>query len=309
MWTAIVLGCAIVGSVAVYVFFAAQAVTAGASWVPWAIGLPFVYLAIPLAFTVFWGILARRWCAPPPRDRRLSIGQWLRLYFREFAALTGSAPKMVAYRLLLREPPPAPAADPILLVHGLGCNAGVWMGFSRHLEARGHGPVYTLSYGPPLASIGHFAEQLAVRIGEVRAATGAEKVTLVTHSMGGLVARAYLRRHGGGAVRLLLTIGAPHRGSRHATLMFGTALAQMRPGSAFLESLNAAPPDQTGAPIISLWSWQDTMVTPQTSSLLPGADNIAVSGIAHNALLADREVWDRVTAEIRRGRPGPGGYQ
>ncbi len=293
------------GGTAAYVAWAARAVAAGAPWLPWAIGLPLVYLAFPLAFTAFWGALAWRWRAIPPPDCRLSSGQWLRLYFREFVTLAGSAPRMVAYRLLLREPPPAPATDPILLLHGLGCNAGVWTGLSRHLRAESVGPVYVLSYGPPLASIELFAEQLHARIGEIRMATGAAKVALVTHSMGGLVARSYLRRYGGGAVRLLVTVGAPHHGSCHAHLMFGTALAQMRPGSAFLVALNAVPAGDAGVPIVSLWSWQDTMVTPQTSSQLAGARDIALTGIAHNALLTDRQVWDRVTAEIRRARPGP----
>ncbi len=303
MWTAIVLGGAMAAGAAAYLVWAARAVAAGASWLPWAIGLPLVYLAFPLAFTAFWGALAWRWRALPPRDCLLSPGQWLRLYFREFAALALSAPKMVAYRLLQREPPPSPATDPILLLHGLGCNAGVWTGLSRHLAGEGVGPVYTLSYGPPLVSIELFAEQLHARIAEIRAATGATLVTLVTHSMGGLVARSYLRRYGGAAVRLLVTIGAPHHGSRHAMLMFGTALLQMRPGSTFLEALNGEPAGNAGVPIVSLWSWQDTMVTPQTSSLLPDADNIALTGIAHNALLTDGEVWARVTGEIRRGRP------
>ena len=94
--------------------------------------------------------------------------------------------------------------------------------------------MYTLSYGPPLASIELFADQLAAKIAGIRAATGAAQVVIVTHSMGGLVARAYLRRYGGAHVRRLVTLGTPHHGSRHAWMMFGTPLAQMRPGSAFL---------------------------------------------------------------------------
>ncbi len=49
------------------------------------------------------------------------------------------------------------------------------------------------------------------RIGDIEAATGASQVVLVGHSMGGLVARAYLRRYGGAKVRRLITIGTPHQ--------------------------------------------------------------------------------------------------
>ena len=41
-----------------------------------------------------------------------------------------------------------------------------------------------------------FADQVAAKIDAILAATGAARVAIVGHSMGGLVARAYLRRHG-----------------------------------------------------------------------------------------------------------------
>ena len=71
---------------------------------------------------------------------------------------------------------------------------------ARHLVARDIGPVYTLSYGPPLASIELFVDQVAAKIDAILAATGARRVAIVGHSMGGLVARAYLRRYGGAKV-------------------------------------------------------------------------------------------------------------
>src|SRR4029079_10856676 len=118
----------------------------------------------------------------------------------------------------------------------------------------------------------------------------------VGHSMGGLVARAYLRRYGGAKVRRVITIGTPHRGSVQAYMFPGTSLAQMRPGNAWLSKLGT----QSGIAeprIVSLWSWHDTMVTPQTSSVLERAENVALMGIGHNALLSDRRVQARVAAE------------
>jgi triacylglycerol esterase/lipase EstA (alpha/beta hydrolase family) len=193
------------------------------------------------------------------------------------------------------DPPPAPAELPILLLHGVGCNAGVWSGFRRHLEQRGFGPVYALSYGPPLASIEHFADQVATRIGDIADATGASQVVLVGHSMGGLVARAYLRQYGGAKVRRLITIGTPHHGSMHAWMMAGMSLAQMRPSNAWLATLNGIA---DGVPVASIWSWHDSMVTPQTSSRIEWGDNIVLAGVAHNALLDDPDVWEKTVAQI-----------
>jgi triacylglycerol esterase/lipase EstA (alpha/beta hydrolase family) len=201
-------------------------------------------------------------------------------------------------------PAPAPAQLPVLLLHGVGCNAAVWTSMRRYLDAEGLGPVYALSYGPPFAPIETFAPQVADKIAQIEKDTGARKVVIVGHSMGGLVARSYLRRYGGAHVRRLVTIGTPHEGSRHAHLMSGSSIADMRPGSDYLAALRRPHDNEAGVPIVSLWSWHDSMVTPQTSSRLPGADNIVLSGVAHNAMLGDAEVKRRVADEIRKARSG-----
>jgi pimeloyl-ACP methyl ester carboxylesterase len=292
----------IAGGVAAYALWAAHMVSHGTAIWPFVVGLPFVYLAVPLLFTCIWMLLGWWMRAVPPASVRLTPGERVRLFANEFLALAQSAPKMVLYRWLMPDPPPGAAQWPVLLVHGVGCNAGVWSGFRRYLEGRGLGPVYALSYGPPLASIEQFADQLAERIAEIEKRTGATQVVLVGHSMGGLVARAYLRKAGGAHVRKLITIGTPHEGSRHAWLMRGTALAEMRPGSPFLTGLNAMESQAAGVPVVSLWSWHDSMVTPQTSSRLAWADNIVIDGVAHNAMLNDRDVMARVADEVAKMR-------
>jgi triacylglycerol esterase/lipase EstA (alpha/beta hydrolase family) len=302
MWTAIVLGASLAAGVAVYLTFAAHALADGAPLWALAAGIALAYLAVPLFFSLFWFVLAWWFRAERPEGMRLAGSARLILFGGEFVALARSVPRMILYRLLMQEPAPMPAALPVLLLHGVGCNAGVWTGMRRHLEARGLGPVYALSYGPPLAPIGHFADQVAVKIAAIAAATGAAQVVLIGHSMGGLVARDYLRRHSGAAVRRLVTIGTPHHGSMHAWLMTGHALAQMRPANAWLAELNAGARASTSVPMVSIWSWHDSMVTPQTSSRIASGENVILTGVAHNALLDHREVWARVVEEIEAAR-------
>jgi len=43
-------------------------------------------------------------------------------------------------------------------------------------------------------------------------------------------------------------------------------------------------------------------VAPQTSAELPGAIDVTVIGVGHNALLGDREVFERTQAEIVAAR-------
>lgn len=301
MWVAVYFALMMAVGLIAYGAWATYAVLHGASPWPFVVGLPFAYLAFPLFFTCLWMLLGWWWRTPSPPEVALTFGQQLRKFADEFASIA-QAPKMILFRWLMPDPPAAPAELPVLLLHGIGCNAAVWTSLRRRLESQGLGPVYGLSYGPPFDSIDTFAPQVAAKIAEIEAATGARQVVIVGHSMGGLVARAYLRRHGGARVRRLVTLGTPHAGSMHAWLMSGTSLAEMRPGSAWLAELNGAPDKTAGVPVVSLWSWHDSMVTPQTSARIDWGDNIVIAGVAHNALLGDAEVFDRVAQEIRKAR-------
>ena len=302
MWTAITLGTLIAAGVAAYVAWAAYAIARGAALWPFVLGLPLTYLAVPFFFTCAWVTMGWWMRAPRPEDVVLGWRQRVRLFGGEFAALAKSPPKMIFYRWLVRDPAPAPARLPVLLVHGVGCNAGVFTGMKRYLDAQGLGPVYAISYGPPLASGELFAEQIADKITAIHAATGAAQVVLVAHSMGGVVSLAYLRRYGGARVRRLIAIATPFHGSRHAYMMFGKSLQDLRPGSRFLSAIDEPASFTRNVPVVSIWSWHDSMVTPQTSSHLDWAENIAIAGVAHNAMLADRGVWTRVADEIRKAR-------
>lgn len=302
MFTAVFLATLVLGLIAAYAAWAAHAVVHGAALWPFLLGLPFAYLAVPFALTCVWVLLGWWLRSERPDDVALTMRQRLRMFADEFASLALSAPKMILYAVLMRDPRPAPADLPVLLLHGVGCNAGVWTGFRRYLDSRGLGPVYALSYGPPLAPIAHFATQLAARIDAVLAATGAAQVLLIAHSMGGLVAREYLRRHGGVRVRRLITVGTPHQGSLHAWMMIGSALSDMRPRSDFLTRLNTTVNHADGVPVVSLWSWHDSMVTPQSSARVDWAENIVIAGVAHNALLNNRGVWALLADQIAKAR-------
>lgn len=290
MYTALSLCVVVAATACGYVAWAVHALSAGVT--PWAVafGALVAWYGVPVATVAFWMVVAHRFGSPVPPESRLRGRDWAALYWTEVRSLSRLWPRLILYRWRVRDPAVAPVAQPVLLVHGVLCNAGVWCGVAQRLAQAGVPGVYTLSYGPPLASIDAFAEQLAEKIDAIRAATGAREVALVGHSMGGLVARAYLRRYGGAGIGVLVTLGTPHHGSVHARCFPGVCLSQMRPGSDWLAVLNAdegvAPP----CPIVNLWSWHDTMVVPQLSSRLAGAAEVTFKGIGHNALLDDPAV-------------------
>jgi pimeloyl-ACP methyl ester carboxylesterase len=305
MWTAISLAVAYAAIFAIYAAWAFTRIGSGASPWPFVVALPLVYAAVPFTFVCLWFVVAWLFRADRPADARLRFRQALRLFWNEFATIAGNSPRMIAFRRLVRDPPPAPCELPVLLLHGVMCNAGVWHPFLRWFRQHGIGSVYALSYGPPLASIDVFADQAAAKIDAILAETGARQVIVVAHSMGGLVMRAYFRRHGGSKVARLITIATPHAGSMHAWLALGQSVSQLRPRNAWLAELGEPEGDDL-PPMVSVWSWHDSMVAPQTSSRVPFADNVEVTGVGHTAMLRDREVFARVLREIRAARATSG---
>ena len=304
MWTAATLWVSVLVVGAGYTLAAAHSVAAGGSLAAWVVGAPLLYACAVAAMTAVYFTLAWIFRSPRPRELQLGLGQTLRLVWWEFWTLAGAAPRMMFYRALVPDPAPARVDVPVLLLHGVLCNAGVWRRLTRYLASRGVPGIYSLSFGPPLASIELFADQTEAKIDAIRAATGARSVVIVTHSMGGLVARAYLRRYGTDKVARLITIGAPHHGSVHAWMFPGTSLSQIRPGNPWLAALAREPLDPA-LRFVSLWSWHDSMVAPQLSSRLPGTIDVPLAGIGHNALLGDPIVFAHVIAEIEEARATP----
>jgi pimeloyl-ACP methyl ester carboxylesterase len=195
-------------------------------------------------------------------------------------------------------PAPRPGARwPVLLVHGYVCNRAVWRALVRTLSARGE-CVRAASFEPVYGAIDLWVPQLAACIDELLAATGRERVVLVTHSMGGLAARAYLRDHGGAKVARVITLGAPHHGSMHAHLGAGENARQMEPGSPWLTALAAAESGGIAAPLVSIYSHHDNFVAPQASAVHPHARNVGLAGVGHVAMFFARATREVLLREI-----------
>jgi pimeloyl-ACP methyl ester carboxylesterase len=287
-----------------YIRWAIHCVAQGTS--PWwfVAGAPIAYLA-PIAVLVSASLLLTWiWRTPRPPQMQLGFMGGVRLFIGEVRAVAMSWPLMALHRLFMRDPDPRPSQRPVILVHGVLVNDGLWLTMRRYLVRHGVGPVYTINYGPPYADIERFAEQLGTKIESVCAATGADRVTLVGHSMGGLVARSYLRQRGPARVERIVTIGTPHHGSVLAWVFVGRCLAQMRPGNVWLEELNRNEAEPPVVPILSIWSRHDSLVAPQASCELSCAENVALIGVGHNALLGDRHVAEQIRGVLGDPRPG-----
>jgi pimeloyl-ACP methyl ester carboxylesterase len=186
------------------------------------------------------------------------------------------------------------AGTPIVLVHGWVDNRSIFTLLRRQLQRRGFGRVVTMNYSIVTHDVPKAAARLAQVVERLCEETGYERVHVVGHSMGGLVARYYVQRLGGDVrVHTLATLGTPHAGTRAAHLMVGRAVAQLRPGSAVLAEL-AEPAPGCRTRFVSVWSDLDAMVVPKRSAVLEHPDlrtrNVFVRGVGHLSLPIDGRV-------------------
>ena len=239
------------------------------------------------------GIVAITWAfayAHPSPAPKLSTGQIIWMMVSEYLAFILTFIMVIPFeRLWMPADRLRPSKQPIILIHGYGCSRGVWWKIRRNLEAAGH-TVASVSLVPPYASIGKLVPQLAQRIDQVCKATGAQQVILVGHSMGGLVSRSYLARHGIAQVAKLITIASPHQGSELSRVGFvGQSSREMEPGSMWLRDLNSEP---VKIPMISIRTPHDNYVMPQDNQRLPEAEDVELAGIGHLALLYSRRTTE-----------------
>ena len=248
-------------------------------------------------------LLAACFASPTPAAFRLGPAARLRLVAEEFCAsmLTTSwrMPRAVAAMRIY----PDAVHPPVLLVHGYGCNSGYWARLLPLLAAERISHA-TVDLEPIGGDIDGYAGQVQQAVERLCAAGGTQQVAIVGHSMGGMVARAWMRAYGTARVARLITLGTPHHGTALAGFGPGTNAKQMRwsqahGASAWLQRLAADEAPATRALITSLYTHHDNIFTPQRSSVLPGARHIECGGVGHVALGSNRRVLAAVMRELR----------
>lgn len=204
---------------------------------------------------------------------------------------------------------------------------GVWGRMNEPVSVRGtyyydsylNGGSYILS-AEKSESIDTYAIRVKELVDTLRERTGSDQVTIVAHSMGGLVARRYLQIFGDENVAQLIMIGTPNHGVEASVASLCPWLGadkeceEMQASSPFLLRLN----DPSNQPSISLTEFigrgcdmhgenGDGVVTVE-SATLDGAENILVNGtckgsdLLHTALPKPSrfpQILEKVVALLR----------
>ena len=177
--------------------------------------------------------------------------------------------------------------NPVVLVHGIWNTASIFSILKAHLEEQGWS-VYALSMTPNNgdARLEALAEQVAQFVD--KCVGPQQPIDLVGFSMGGLVSRYYVQRLGGlNRVQRLVTVSAPHRGTALGLFSDRLGVQQMRPGSAFLKSLNQDLYQLETLQFVSLWTPFDLLILPPWSSQLKVGQGRRLSVPSHNRMIYD----------------------
>lgn len=273
-------------------------------WMALAISVLFVAVA-RLSITANSFLLAWIYRSETPSEFRITWQQATRLFRSEFNASMISSSWSMAFRTFDKRPAAHPVGLPVLLIHGYGCNSGYWNGMSKQLSDANitH---HAVNLEPVLADIDSYVPAIHQAIRTLLTDSGSAQVILVAHSMGGLACRAYLRDHGSARIAKVITLGTPHRGTGLANFGVGENSKQMRwngdvaggGASDWLRRLEAAESPATYALFVSIYSHHDNIVSPQLSSHLEGATNMAFHGIGHVALGMDTSIQACVIAQV-----------
>jgi triacylglycerol lipase len=157
-----------------------------------------------------------------------------------------------------------------------------------------------ISYAPFGSSVEQLAERLAVKVSRLLADTGADKVHLVGHSLGGIIiAQAFADGLLGDLVDTVITIAAPFGGSPWASLLpIGSALRALRDGSQNLRRIADAPLPP-GVSWVAFVASRD-MVAPGRRSTPPQAEmqTITIEDAGHVGLLTNANVINGIIATL-----------
>jgi triacylglycerol lipase len=257
-------------------------------------------LLAPLA--VVAGLLTIEFAVAAAVDRRsprASLPHVLRLFLQELSVSLRLFFWRQPWRSDFAEPPLAhdPQRPALLLIAGFMCNRAAWKPLLDSGLLAGFNTA-TVNLEPIFGDIDGYAEVVHQSVERLRAASGAERVLLVGHSMGGLAARVYLRRHGDAHVARVVTLASPHHGTILGRLGHSRNARQMARNSRFVAHL--ANQDRGRWPrFTTVATRDDNLVIPRSSPLLPEAKQIQLDGVGHLALIEDPRAWQVIVDEAR----------
>lgn len=189
--------------------------------------------------------------------------------------------------------------EPVILVHGFLGSSKNMATMNTRFQGQGY-PTFAIDL-PGQNNITN-ADALAAYVNEVKSQTGASKVHLVSHSMGGLSTRYYIKYLGGGEnVRTYVSFGTPQYGFQPTCELPPDGGGQMCPSGTFIRNLNAGDDTPGPVPYTTIRSSKDT---PNITRLDGGACFHEIPDVEHSAEPDSLKFFEAALQSVQGTCPG-----
>ncbi len=197
------------------------------------------------------------------------------------------------------------AATPILLVHGIVDNHSIFTVMERALRRRGFSDVSSFDYGLLTSDVRGAARDLRHAVEQLCSDSGYERIHIVGHSLGGLIARYYIQRmEGHRRVHTCVTLGTPHQGTVLARVGKVLPLVrQLAPESELVTELTLPAADCTTR-FIAFYSDIDHLILPHWNATIVHPDlhatNVAIHGVGHMSMPNNGRIAFQIASVLRQ---------
>jgi pimeloyl-ACP methyl ester carboxylesterase len=188
---------------------------------------------------------------------------------------------------------PVQSSHALILIHGLGAHWLIMSPLARRLQSQ-FGRIINWSYSSLWCGIERHGRQMAEQLQQLDDDPKVERIDLVTHSMGGIVARLALAARMPAKMGRMVMLAPPNTGS-HVARTLAPALGRICPPLVQLSdeelSFVASLPPPSAVEIGIIAARHDLLVAEPRTHLSTEKEHIILPGM-HSSL-----VWRRETAE------------
>ncbi|MGI8981155.1 MAG: esterase/lipase family protein [Pirellulaceae bacterium] len=197
----------------------------------------------------------------------------------------------------------APSSQALILIHGLGAHWLIMSPLARRLQSQ-FGRVINWSYASLWSGIERHGQQMAEQLQQLDDDPGVERIHLITHSMGGIVARLALAARLPAKMGRMVMLAPPNTGS-HVARSLAPILGRICPPLMQLsdaeQSFVASLPPLSAVEIGIIAARHDLLVAEPRTHLSTEKEHIILPGM-HSSLLWRQETAEQAAAFLASGR-------
>ncbi len=175
----------------------------------------------------------------------------------------------------------------VVFIHGYLANRSCLRPLAQYLSFRGYRSQLDYQYSSKIGVM-----QAAIQLkGFLHHYVRGGRIDLIGHSLGGLVARAYIQELGGyRRVDHCITIGTPHSGTYNSYWLWDRIGRELRPDSPLIHRLNKSRDRARNVRPLAIVGGSDNIVIPRVFAEQE-ADSVQISSVGHLGLLFSPRVF------------------